>query len=102
MGLVSSSDSNEFQLALLAWRTTTRANRFAPAFGFYGRHSRTMLPDARDPAVSITPGFVEARRSVSVRNAGAKGGRALHPFVQVTVLMFRTDIHEVDSWGIQP
>ena len=29
-------DSDEFKIALLAWRTTPRADGFAPAFGFYG------------------------------------------------------------------
>ena len=44
-------DSDEFKLALLAWRTTPRTDGFAPAFGFYGRHLRTLLPDVRDPII---------------------------------------------------
>jgi transposase InsO family protein len=73
-----SIENVKFREALLAWRTTPRADGFSPAFGFYGRHLRTSLPDARDPSLFVLPErFAVAREEVSARAAVAAGGREL-------------------------
>jgi hypothetical protein len=70
----------DFRLALLAWRSTPRADGFSPAFAFHGRHLRTLLPDVRQAAVpAVGPAFAAARELGAGKAADLAGGRLLAP-----------------------
>ena len=71
--------SEDFKIALQAWRNTPRSDEFSRAFGFFGRHIRTTLPDVRDPPSSVPDSFAVARENTRVRGVDNAGGHVLPP-----------------------
>ena len=49
------------------------------AYGFFGRHPRTTVPDIRDPSLSFTPDFAVARGNTHEKSEGAFSGHSLAP-----------------------
>ncbi|XP_059096118.1 uncharacterized protein LOC131890725 [Tigriopus californicus] len=68
-----------FQEALLMWRTTPHSDGFSPAYGFFGRVLRTMLPDIREHGVFHGAAFGLARQEAVAAACARAGGRALRP-----------------------
>ena len=71
--------SEEFLLAILAWRTTPPADGFSPAFGLFGRHLRAELPDIRVPGPVAQTEFARARADVVRKSTENAGGIDLKP-----------------------
>jgi hypothetical protein len=84
-----------FRLALLEWRNTPRADGFSPAYGFFGRHLRTQLPEIR-AVVTAAPleEFQDARRRVSERRVDLAGGLDLPPLAVGALVHYR---HKPDA-----
>lgn len=72
------TEDHAFHTALLTWRNTPRAHGFSPAAGFFGRHLRVGLPDARNPMINLS-NFRAARLNAEAIATESAGGSILHP-----------------------
>lgn len=90
-------DGRAFRLALLTWRNTPRADGFSPAAGFFGRHQRTLLPDARNPNVNVAE-FIVARQTADEKAVSRAGGKTLQPLAVGTKVHYQ---HPIDlNWCV--
>lgn len=87
-----------FRSALLSWRNTPRADGYSPAFAFFGRHLRGLLPDARPPPTP-NQSFVQARARSRATSIHTKGGKELPLFQPGDSVIFQSPLDKNWSTG---